>query len=301
MIDNEVANSEIRILAKAGNITISDADIRAKKLLHIDCDPAGCQINVTDSVLIASEIKTAVFPPVAPYVGDLFILAEGDINLQNSTVFGENKFIITSHLGRITMFCPTGVTGVCRDPLLSSTAAALCDTILPSGLGPEDFPCNVTFNTPDDIKAVCIKEAPGVICGGGGTEGRIQAFKEIDLHGSTIRTVSHLTIHSQGGCTAPSTVPLPGPPPVCINLQDTHLDAEIIIVRADTSDGTNTGVIDLCATAAGATVVDDVGADFPTFNGDLTPPFTKVVAPGYETILDDAVDCPAPLFPASIS
>ena len=44
----------------------------------------------------------------------------------------------------------------CVDPFVSGKAVELCDTSPPGGDGTPDFPCTVTFNTPEQVMHVCI-------------------------------------------------------------------------------------------------------------------------------------------------
>ncbi|WP_337286646.1 hypothetical protein [Candidatus Methylomirabilis sp.] len=315
-VDNETPNSELEIAAKKGNITIFEASIKARTKVVVRCQTSNCMIDVDDSELIASITKTTAFAP--PFVGDLFLLAQGDIDSQTSTLFGLNKFVIISYHGNVTVSCPGGSVSGCQDPVVSSRAVELCGTCPLGAVCPPDprglplvFPCTVTFATQDDISDVCFKDRPGVTCGGGGSEGRIQARKKIDLHGSTIKVISHLTIQSTGGCPAPLPLnpapdPTPNPTTVCINLEGALLVADDLVILANSSAGANSGVIDLCGAeaanaalapnkppqAAGATVLEDTGG-VSTINGDTAPPWSRIVG-GVETIFNGDAECAAP-------
>ncbi len=83
----------------------------------------------------------------------------------------------------------------------------------------------------------------------------------IDLSRATILTPKGSTIMVESSRTCPA------PPAVCINLREADIDGEDIVIRA--KSGVAKGVIDLC----GATF-NDSGADFPTINGDSTPPYS---------------------------
>jgi hypothetical protein len=116
----------------------------------------------------------------------------------------------------------------------------------------------------------------------------------IDLSNATITTATHTTITAGSECPLASLV---YPANVCINANGALIQASNIIMTADS----NTGVIDLCGTAAadasqaptrppqavGATLINDVGADFSTFNGDSTPPYLS------PTVLNGTGECAA--------
>lgn len=193
IINNDAAG-EIRLLAEHTDINITNSKVKAHKLLSIICSGVTppCDLNVSGSELVA----TFDFASPGPGSGDLKIVVKGDINIQTSTVHGGARTEMTATFGGITLLCgPVG--GGCQDPLLSSTAAALCDTIAPAGLGPEDFPCNVVFNTPDDIRAVCFPVSEGQ-CDGGSVEKRFTACLDINITDSTITSVEHMTFETKG-------------------------------------------------------------------------------------------------------
>ena len=58
----------------------------------------------------------------------------------------------------------------CVDPFVSGKAVELCDTTGPGGVGPPDgipdFPCDVTFNTPEQVTHVCIPCGDGIVDSG---------------------------------------------------------------------------------------------------------------------------------------
>jgi hypothetical protein len=193
IINNDPAG-EIRLLAQHTDINITNSQVKAHKLLSIICNGVTppCDLNVSGSELVA----TFDFLNPGPGSGDLKIVVKGDINIQTSTVHGGARTEMTAAFGGITLLCgPVG--GGCQDPLLSSTAAALCDTNPPAGLGPEDFPCNVVFNTPDDIRAVCFPVSEGQ-CDGGSVEKRFTACEDINITNSTITSVEHMTFETKG-------------------------------------------------------------------------------------------------------
>jgi hypothetical protein len=368
-IRNDDAAGEIRLIAQHTDINITNSRVKAHKLLSIICNGINppCDLNVSGSELVA----TFDFANPGPGSGDLKIVVKGDINIQTSTVHGGARTEMTATFGGITLLCgPVG--GGCQDPFVSSTAATLCDKNPPPGAGLEDFPCSVTFQTREDLRGVCFPVSEGQ-CDGGSVEKRFTACLDINITGSTITSVEHMTFETKGikqdgtkcdggllasganlsssidsvvinivgNGTSPSidlsdaainafthaTITAQGPATgaatgcpdktaaypanVCINANGAAIQASNIIMTA----ASNNGVIDLCGTvapnpalastrppqAAGVTAINDLGADFPTFNGDTTPAFSHVDGALVETVLNGAVECGAlSLFPATI-
>jgi hypothetical protein len=177
-IINSNPSGDIFIVAENGNVKIEEAIVKARDLLHIDCDaPATCKVDINNAEVMA---PLNVLDPG----GDLRVLALGDINIVNSTFYGGSILHITSKNGSILWFCPGG--GDCKDPFQSGVAAVICPT----------FPCTPTFNTPSDLKAVC---SQGVLCGGATVELRISAKIDVDIQGSTIVALDHVTVTAQTG------------------------------------------------------------------------------------------------------
>lgn len=58
----------------------------------------------------------------------------------------------------------------CVDPFVSGKAVELCDTSPPGGDGVPDFPCAVTFNTPEQLTHVCIPCGDGHVDPGAGEQ-----------------------------------------------------------------------------------------------------------------------------------
>lgn len=309
-IINDVSLSSIRLVAAGGNLTIKDASIKAKELVRLECKGALCTVDVDDSELVASFDLTLT----AGSTGDLRILANGNIDIQNTTTWGAALLHIISTNGSITWFCPG--SGGCKDPNLSKP-----DIITSQCGDPIVFPCTATFDNSKELKQVCF---PGVTCGGGGKEIGIRAKGDIDVSGSTIKANDHISFVSTEGSfkggkkgsnvttiTAPDNLTIsvkgtidiseatitsgnslnitagsgcPAAPAVCINGRKSDLEGDNIIMKANNG----LGVIDLCEAS-----VDDLGADLPTLNGDSTSPFDP-------NVLDTAAEC-APAGAASIS
>ncbi len=355
-IINNAAASETSLIAEHTNIVISEASIKAHKKLVLQCkgaaplEPTGdCNITSDLSELIAS---LNFGPPPSGGSGDLHIRAIGHVDIQTTSVHGAGRLEITSSNGSLTLLCQAGEGG-CKDPLVSSTSVELCGTCPPGDTCPPDprvppavYPCTTTFPAAADLKAVCIK-TPGVKCNGGSVEKRFTAKGDINITGSEISAIEHMTFDSKAGrllasgakLTAESLVfqirgngtspsidlsnamlntsahititayPAVGPntgcppaPAVCINTNGLVMQASNVVMTANNSNG----VIDLCGTAAavsadpptippqaaGATLINDLGTDFSTINGDSTPPFSRIVA-GVETILNGAAECTA--------
>jgi len=359
-IVNNNPQSVIQLNADETDITISEAHIKAHKLLRIVCTTGvglpDCNLIVRLSELVA----TFDFAAPAPGFGDVKIIVDGNVDIQTSTVHGGARVEVTAKYGFITLLCAGGGDSDCKDPV-PSKAVELCgtcpaETTCPPTprVAPAVFPCDVTFPTAGDLTAVCFPTPPGVRCNGGSVEKRFSACGDITITGSTITSVEHMTFETKGlkrngdqcdghwlaagatltaesivanikgdgtspsidlsnatlntsahiTITAGSECPSPlaaYPANVCINANGASIQASNIIMTADT----NTGVIDLCGTAAadttqvptrppqavGATLINDVGADFPTFNGDSTPPYISA------TVLNGIAECGA-LVPA---
>lgn len=305
IINNAVA-SEIFLSATTvpgGDIVINNGILKVHKLLRFN---AAEDVIVRDSQLIAA---TVFGPPPSGLGGDFRITAGGNIDIQTTaTHAGAIMEFIAD--GGITFICAGGGNG-CQDPLLSSKAAELCDTVAPPGLGLEDFPCSVNFPTAASIRGVCFPVPPGVQCDGGSKEKRFLARNgDIDIHGTTLTSAKHITFTTENGnllgaganltstddrivFKIEGTIDLsgatlnalkdirvasttcPAAPAVCVDLSFSTVTAEDIVVVTPS----NSGIIRLC----GATH-DDLGADFPTYNGDSTPPYNG-------TVLEDAVEC----------
>ncbi len=315
-IINNVANSDVN-LTTTGDMSFSEASVMAHHRLKLECKgsvPTLCNITGDLSDMIAAPN----FTPPFGFTGDLHIRAKGNIKFTGSTIHGGAHWENFAG-GSITVLCVPGVGG-CKDPLLAPFVVnTLCGN-------PPVFPCTVTFNTPADLRAVCI-QAPGVTCNGGSVEKRFHAVGDIDITGSKIDSIEHITFETDQGnikaagaiitstadniiMRAPlGTIDISGatltaklnvlvaidgtcpvaPPGVCINAREADIDGKDIVIRAKAAGGAK-GVIDLC----GATLNDD-GADFPNLNGDSTPPYSD------PSVLDDAAECPAPPGPATIS
>lgn len=377
-IINNAAASETSLIAEHTDIVFSEASIKAHKKLVIQCkgaaplDPADCKITSDLSELIAS---LNFGPPPTGGSGDLHIRAVGNVDIQTTSVHGAGRLEITSSNGSLTLLCQTGEGG-CKDPVKESNVSVeLCGTCPPGDTCPPDprvppavFPCTKTFPAAADLQAVCIK-TPGVNCNGGSVEKRFTAKGDINITGSEISAIEHMTFDSKAGrlrahgakltaeslvfqikgdgtspsidlsnatlntsahttitafsTTGPNTgCPPLGPPDglippgpglaypnnVCINANGLVMQASNIIMTASN----NNGLIDLCGTAAadptkvptvppqaaGATLVNDVGADFSTINGDSTggpaPAAYSRVVGGVETILNGTAECTAP-------
>jgi len=347
-IINNAAASISDFTAELGNITITEGSIKAHKLLRFTCKAATGEFDAEDSELVAA--LNFANPQAG---GDLLITCGGKVEITGSTVHGGDILEFVSKNQGITLICGPSETG-CTDPNLSNQAVALCGTCPPLDTCPPDplvppavFPCDVEFADAAALREVCIPVRGGK-CNGGSKEKRFTAKEDIDITGSTLTSIDHVTFTSTAGrllasganltsgdsivfaikgdgtspsidlsnatittathttITAGSECPLASlvyPANVCINANGALIQASNIIMTADA----NTGVMDLCGTAvadplqaptkppqpAGATVILDIGTDFPTFNGISTPPWLS------PTVLNGTGEC-APLFGALI-
>jgi hypothetical protein len=291
---------------------MSEAEIKAPDILKITCTAPGCKIDIKLSEIIASS--TLLFGDPG---GRLEIVAQGNIDIKTSTIYGGANLVIDSKTGSVVFICKPGEGG-CKDPLVSSVAVDLCG--VPPGTPPAVFPCNVTFADAKALKEVCI-QAPGVRCGGGAIELHILAALDIDLTGSKIEGFGSFRIFSsngrllasgaelsadnfnigiKGNGTAPSINFLdakltatgnirieagsgcPALPGVCINAQGADMIAQDIKITANNTKG----LIVVCDAS-----LDDLGGDKPVLNGDSSPPYDPNVA-------DTAAEC-VPLPPCN--
>ena len=303
-IINSNPSGDVTLEAENGNIKVEEAVIKARDLLRINCDsPANCKVDILSSEVMA---PLNVLDPG----GDLRVLALGDVNILNSTFFGGAILHITSKNGSVVWFCPG--SGDCKDPFASGTAATLC---------PGGFPCSVTFNTPTDLKNVCTQ---GVLCGGATVELRISAAIDVDIRGSHIVALDHITVSANGGkiLAGPkngnntvltgvkwafvsfSTMDFtnatihadeeikmtagagcPALPTPCIILRGVDFESGNIIVTAKNGNA----MIDACA---GAKIVD-LGGDQPRLN-------TEAGIGLFQNVLDTVAECAPAAPPAQI-
>ena len=322
-IINDAANSVTTLTATETDLVISEASIKAHKTLKLVCQGTTPDCNITSRL---SDLIAALdfANPLAG--GDLFITAEGSVDIQTTNTHGGNILEINAKHGSLTLLCGPGEEAGCRDPVLSSKAVELCDTTGPGGVGPPDgiadFPCTVNFLTGADLTAVCFRGVPGVKCNGGSKEKRFSAQGDIDITGSTITAIDHVTFTSKAGRWLAAGATLSGESivavikgdgtspsidlsnatinttahttitagsacaaPICINADGATINASNIIMTADS----NTGVISLCGA-----ILTDAGADFPTLNGDSNSP-PSVPPHDYEpNVLDRDIpaECP---------
>jgi hypothetical protein len=99
----------------------------------------------------------------------------------------------------------------------------------------------------------------------------------VDISDAVINTGTDTTILVGTGCIAP-VLPL-DPADTCINANGATINASNIVMRANFGNG----VIDVCEAN-----LNDFGADFPTLNGDSTPPYDA-----NPNVVDTAAECTA--------
>jgi hypothetical protein len=325
-IINNAANSVTTLTATETDLVISEASIKAHKTLKLVCQGTTPDCNITSRL---SDLIAALdfANPLAG--GDLFITAEGSVDIQTTNTHGGNILEINAKHGSLTLLCGPGEEAGCRDPVLSSKAVELCDTTGPGGVGPPDgiadFPCTVNFLTGADLTAVCFRGVPGVKCNGGSKEKRFTAQGDIDITGSTITAIDHITFTSRAGRWLAAGATLSGESIVAVIKGDgtspsIDLSNATINTTAHTSITAGSGCIapvlpldpaDTCINANGAKItasnivmlanaelgvidvceatLDDVGADHPTLNGDSTPPYDDPP----NRVVDTAAECDA--------
>ena len=148
-IINTDTNSKITFDAANGNIQIANATIKARSAVNFFCtgtddDPPplqNCRLDIDDSTVIAALSLDVFKIPGDPNsgfstTGNLTISTVGEVDLQNSTIWGGSGIHVKSSQGGITFFCPGGGTGTCKNPATSGVSQQLC---------PGGFPCTVTF------------------------------------------------------------------------------------------------------------------------------------------------------------
>ena len=192
-IINNAPNSTVSLVAVTGNLTFLGATVKAHKTLRLECDggapPPGCTIDANKSDLIAA---TDFANPAGG--GVLLITAVGLVNIENTNVHGGDALEVQSNNSDIRLICRDGDTA-CVDPTRAAgtpggTVEAAC------GLPPV-FPCTVTFADAAELKGVCIGAA-GVKCNGGHKEKRFTAINGvIDITGSRIDSIEHMTFTSK--------------------------------------------------------------------------------------------------------
>jgi hypothetical protein len=323
-IINSAPGGDINLQATGGNILVTNASVKARDFVRLQCGSANCRIDVDDSSIIGSPTLDQFNIPGDPgsgFVtkGEVFISAKGDVDLQRSDIFGGSGLHIESQQGKVTWFCPGPGASGCIDPFAKPfKALELCPD--PADPTKTKFPCTVNFADAAALKAVCFPGTPGRFCGGGATEIRVTAQLDLDISGTTIIALDHLTLDSKkGGILAG---PKNGQPSVinvadsfaalafktidmreaewtaatikvtsgggcvaadagfCINAEKSILTANNIRILANNKNG------DINACAATMTAA---GSDFPALNLDNSAPYDP-------NVVDTAAEC-APLAP----
>jgi hypothetical protein len=317
-IINAAAGGDIILHAVGGSISVANASVKAKDTIKLVCEFPLCRIDVDDSSVIASPTLDPFNIPGDPGsgfvgAGELFFSARGDIDLQRSDIYGGAGVHIGSDQGAVTWFCPGPGASGCIDPFLKPFAG---DTLCPT------FPCDVTFPDKASLKAVCFPGTPGRICGGGSKEIRVSARFDIDIRGTTLFVLDHITFESVLGSvlagpkngqpsiidaqdsigvsarnkvelveaqwTANNIIVITGggcvaaDPGFCIDAQSSVLTAE----AGNLALQANNALGDINACAATMTVL---GAGLPNLNNDVTSPYDN-------NVRDTAAEC-APLAP----
>jgi len=182
---NNSLSSSVRITAVDGNLILDNAIVKAHKLLNFKCSSPGvvedCTFTSTDS-----EIVAALNFDDLGSGGVLIIDVEGNVHITTTKIHGGDEYKVLSDRGNITIGpCGGSTGGICEDPLTSGVSGQLC---------PGGFPCDVTFQTADDLHAVCFPSTPGEPCNGGFKEKRFEAKNGfIDVRGTAISAHDHMT------------------------------------------------------------------------------------------------------------
>jgi len=313
-IVNNNAGSQVTFTAVDGDITLNGATIKAHKILKFTCTEQAppCKFTSDNSDVIAA---TSFDNPQAG--GGLFFNIFGDIDIKNTTVHGGDTLEMESVSSFIRLICGGGPGG-CTDPLVSKT--------LPQCFNAQGqfVPCTVTFNTADQLKAVCFPAGEAVSCNGGHKEKRFTAGTFIDFTGSTITADEHVTFTCKGInfpavpnsgdlLASGATFDMDSLVINCkgkVDITKSHITmAAHLTINSGLNCPANTICIDASEatiiakpvrwnTGGGGRIIDVCGATFtlagsgfPSLNGGTSPPYGA-------TVLDTAVEC-APL-PATV-
>jgi len=215
-----------------GNITVTNAKIKARTLVNLTCTKALCDITVIGSELIATS--TLAFGGAG---GELRVNARGDVSITTTTFTGGELVKFTSRDATLTVSCGTGEDGLCKDPNIPPIPAIVAPCFNAQGVFIPN--CNITIPTAADLKAICIPVVPTPFCDGGSKEKDFIAKGLITFENLVMTADRHLVISSELG-------PINGK------------DSELTIGGATTISVDNCSTVDApCINLAGATITAD--------------------------------------------
>ena len=299
MIINDLGGgSSTRIRAAAGNVIFNGAVVKAHDLLNISCGGANCLFQSDQSEIIAAANFTN---PKAG--GSLYIFA-AKVDIETTITHGGDHFEITASNGDIKLICKVGGDTACKDPTVGTPP----DIIAAQCGNPIQYPCNPTFNNAAELKSVCIGTGGDKPCNGGYKEKRFTATGDIDITGSSITAIDHITFNSGGKILADGAV-LHSNDALVLNgkFGVTMRNADFFgAERVNVTGGSGCAIGSLCIDASFAHVEGGSmnwfarggnaqirlcggtfivpGADFPCFNGKCAPPYPA-------SVLEDVAEC----------
>jgi hypothetical protein len=188
-IVNDNTASAVQLVSK-GDIILNFASVKAHKNLRVTCTNPACKFTSTNS-----DIVTAANFANPQGGGVITFDIVGDISITTTNLHGGDSIEMESKSGSITILCGTGITP-CKDPLQAPVPAIIASQCPPQANDPPGtlvhFPCTATFPDGASLTSVCIG-AVGVNCNGGHKEKRFTAFTFIDITGSRISSIEHVT------------------------------------------------------------------------------------------------------------
>ena len=123
--------------------------------------------------------------------GSLYIFA-AKVDIETTITHGGDHFEITASNGDIKLICKVGGDTACKDPTVGTPPTSS----RPSADSIQSL-CNPTFNNAAESKSVCIGTGGDKPCNGGYKEKRFTATGDIDITGSSITAIDHITFNSE--------------------------------------------------------------------------------------------------------
>jgi hypothetical protein len=305
---NTAGQSGIHITTSGNIVIAATGELRARSEVHLRCTALGCNVLGTSGVLLASESLDVFAIPGDPLSGpatkgNLTIVSVGDTILNNTLVYGGSRVHIIATQGAVTWACPRAGGDVCADPTIAC---------------PGGFPCTLNFTSAAQVLQTFCTPSSGPKCGGGSNEIRVTALLDIDITGSIISSLSHMTFESKQGRVLAANTQLTAATDLQV-IAFIHINAESArwvsgqTLRAQTKVGCLAGTLCINAKLADFAGFKDVIGSTAGNNGDVDlcggifdrgvpglPRFNGVASFPYPlTVILSALAC-APLPPAII-
>jgi hypothetical protein len=154
--------------------------------LRFSCSTNDCAFTSTQSDIVTA---TDFANPVAG--GVITFNIGGPIDIRTTNLHGGDSIEMESRTSSITLLCG-GESIPCKDPNLAPIPQVVLDQCTVGGVPPIIFPCNLTLPDSAALRSVCIGDV-AVECNGGHKEKRFTAFTFIDITGSRISSIEHVT------------------------------------------------------------------------------------------------------------